>query len=193
MCKHRSNYNKWLNKNGSSNTVFTLFDKYGVENCKIELLENYPCANKSELEAREGHHQRETVCINKNIAGRTTKQYNDDHREYRKAYYTEHRSDILEKARTYNKNHQQQISQKKKEYSELNKDTIASKKKEYYENNKNLWTARNASVTCECGCQVTLTCKARHMRTAKHQRMMNQLPQEEAMLQDSADKGAIDV
>jgi hypothetical protein len=29
--------------------------KYGIENCKIELVEAYPCENKEELRKREGY------------------------------------------------------------------------------------------------------------------------------------------
>ena len=30
-----------------------LFEKYGVENCKIILIEKYPCNDKDDLVARE--------------------------------------------------------------------------------------------------------------------------------------------
>lgn len=33
-------------------SIFKLFDKYGVENCKIFLLESYPCNNIDEARAR---------------------------------------------------------------------------------------------------------------------------------------------
>ena len=32
-----------------------LFDKYGVENCKIYLYEPYPCDNEIELKMREAY------------------------------------------------------------------------------------------------------------------------------------------
>ena len=35
---------------------FKLFDKYGMENCEIVLIENYPCKSKDELRARERYH-----------------------------------------------------------------------------------------------------------------------------------------
>jgi hypothetical protein len=52
-------------------TSVFLFNKYGVENCKIELLEEYPCENKEQLNKREGEIIRERKCINKRIEGRT--------------------------------------------------------------------------------------------------------------------------
>jgi len=46
-------------------------------------MEIYPCNSRTELELREGVIQREHIknIVDKNIAGRTKKQYNEDNRE----------------------------------------------------------------------------------------------------------------
>ena len=68
---------KYLNQNASQETcvrsVNSIFNKYGFENCKIELVENFPCASKEELAKREGHYIKNNECVNKqsNVAGRT--------------------------------------------------------------------------------------------------------------------------
>ena len=36
-----------------------LFEIYGVENCRIVLVEEFSCENKEQLFKREGEHQRE--------------------------------------------------------------------------------------------------------------------------------------
>ena len=56
LARHNSNYKQY--KNGTSHFLssFTLFEEYGFENCKIELIEKYPCNSKDELVAREGHY-----------------------------------------------------------------------------------------------------------------------------------------
>ena len=41
---------------------------------KIELIENYPCNSKAELERREGEYIRTNKCLNKVIPGRTNKE-----------------------------------------------------------------------------------------------------------------------
>jgi hypothetical protein len=46
-----------------------LFEKY--DDVRIELIEEYPCKNKMELNRREGEHIRNNDCVNKSIAGRT--------------------------------------------------------------------------------------------------------------------------
>lgn len=49
MAQHRYVY-----KNDLKNiSVHSIFKKYGLGNCSIELLEKYPCKNKKELEQRE--------------------------------------------------------------------------------------------------------------------------------------------
>ena len=37
--------------------IYDLFAEFGYENCKIELIELYPCNSKAELHAREGFYQ----------------------------------------------------------------------------------------------------------------------------------------
>ena len=51
------------------------------DNWYIELYEDYPCKNKNHLEKREGELQREIATINKNVAGRTQKEYRQDNRD----------------------------------------------------------------------------------------------------------------
>ena len=67
MDTHRSNYKHWLKTNKSSEltTSFSLFDKYGVENCKIILLENVNANCKDELHAKEAFYIKSLSCINK--------------------------------------------------------------------------------------------------------------------------------
>jgi len=53
--QHRNVYSRYKNGKTPSISSFKLFDKYGIENCEIILLENYPCASKDELRSRERH------------------------------------------------------------------------------------------------------------------------------------------
>ena len=80
MAEHRKHYHRYKSaKKSVYVTSFQLFDKYGYENCKIELIEYYVCANRDELQRREGYWIRqEEVCINKQIAGRSRKEYRVD-------------------------------------------------------------------------------------------------------------------
>jgi hypothetical protein len=73
--QHKSSYKQWKNGKCGKITSYELFDEYGVENCKIVLIEEYPCNSKDAKNAREGYHIKELNCVNKNIAGRTKKEY----------------------------------------------------------------------------------------------------------------------
>ena len=93
MERHRSKYNSY--KKGTTNNYiasFDIFNEFGVENCKIIWIKDYPCGSRKELEAEEGEHQKNTDCVNKNIAGRTKQ-------EYGIAYYQREKERINEKHR----------------------------------------------------------------------------------------------
>ena len=78
MAIHRCGYKRKREKMiGGELSSYKLFDEYGVENCIIELLENYPCADRHELDRREGQFIQERNTVNKNFAGRTEAEYNE--------------------------------------------------------------------------------------------------------------------
>jgi len=74
MSQHRSDFKG--NRGWSSSELIKQGDAY------IELIEAYPCNNKEELCKREGEVMRATEnTVNKQLAGRTQKQYNKDNKE----------------------------------------------------------------------------------------------------------------
>ena len=57
MTRHRANYKNFLKNNGKNFiSSYDLFNEYGLENCKIELIEYYKCNTLQELRKREGEH-----------------------------------------------------------------------------------------------------------------------------------------
>ena len=58
MTRHRAKYTAYLKGNITNTRSFDLFDEFGIENCKIELVENCPCNSKEELRRREGYYMR---------------------------------------------------------------------------------------------------------------------------------------
>ena len=55
MAKHRAKYREHMKTRTSFHSSSVLFDKYGVESCRIELLELYPCESREELKRRAGY------------------------------------------------------------------------------------------------------------------------------------------
>ena len=85
MVKHRDSYKYWKKHNANYTTSFSLFEEYGVENCIIELIEAKPCIDINEQAKLEGSYIRTLECVNKNIPGRTNKEYREDNKDKIKA------------------------------------------------------------------------------------------------------------
>jgi len=89
--QHKSSYKRWKNGLGSKITSYELFDDYGVDNCSIVLIEACPCVSSDEKRAKEGHYIKTLDCVNKNIAGRTKKEYREANAEHIKEIQKEWR------------------------------------------------------------------------------------------------------
>ncbi len=83
MSHHRYEYKIYLKseKNKMSTTSCLLFDKYGVENCFIELIESKKCNSKDEQIKLEGEWIRKLNCINNYIPDRTKHEWYMENRE----------------------------------------------------------------------------------------------------------------
>jgi len=124
--KHRSGF-----KGNILNTVNIVFSAYGVENCKIELMETCPCNSKKELATYEGKHQRENKCVNKAIADRDRKEYQHDTKEKWIQYRVDNKEHIRAlKAANYQKN-KEHIKQKAKEHYKANREKKIEYQKQY--------------------------------------------------------------
>jgi hypothetical protein len=94
---HRSNYKRWKNNKCNKVQVFEVFDKYGVSNCQIVLIETVNVETNDELLAREKHYIKSVKCVNKNIPGQTQKEYYLDNKEEINLYAKKYREENLEK------------------------------------------------------------------------------------------------
>ena len=91
-------------KKGKRNftTSSILFDEFGIENCKIIWIKNYPCNSKKELDAEEGRIQQETECVNKYQAGRSGEQWRKDKKEHLQEYQKQYAINNPEKRQLRN-------------------------------------------------------------------------------------------
>ena len=105
MTRHRSNYKIHQNQKYGRMASFELFDEYGLGNCKIELIENYPCSSKEELQRQEGQYISRTDCVNKQVTGRPAIEYRQqpEVKEHRKEYNKEYRALNRDKLNEYDK------------------------------------------------------------------------------------------
>ena len=81
FARHRLSYRRYKKGLAPLCRIFDVFDEFGVENCKIELIEEFPCDNKEQLLKREGYHIRNNECVNRCVAGRTKQEYTAEHQE----------------------------------------------------------------------------------------------------------------
>ena len=97
------------------------------EDYKIELVEEYPCNNKQQLERKEGEYQKNNECVNINVAGRTRA-------EWRKDNYNK----VLEHRKKYSEEHREYNRLKAKKYREDNRDEINERRRNIYLEKKEL-------------------------------------------------------
>jgi hypothetical protein len=166
---HKSDYKKYKNGKRSLVASYNLFDKYGIENCEMVLIENYPCATKDELHARERYwfDNMENCNICKPIR---TEQEVIDHG---KLCYTKR---IKQDPDCNKKHYQRQLElhpdRNEKHYQrqlELHPDY----KEKYYAKRRELHPDRNEErkqnrYTCECGANIRREEKSRHEKSKKH-------------------------
>ena len=97
---------------------FDIFDKYGIKNCSIILIEEVNCESKDQLLSRERFYIESISCVNKSIPTRTQKEYYIDnkekHKEQQKQYYEINKEIIKEQVKEYHEENKTKINERKK-------------------------------------------------------------------------------
>ena len=120
MALHRSSYKRFLKGTDHYRSIHSIFNQYGIENCKIELVKLFPCSSKIELEAEEGSFIKNYECVNKNLKIADKKKYNN---ERQKRWQTENKEKVRNiRRKTYLKKKQTKLEIEFEELS--NKNTI---------------------------------------------------------------------
>jgi hypothetical protein len=132
-----------------------LFEKYGIENCFIELIESFPCKCNDELRKKEREWFDKIKCVNMARPFVTKEERVEKEKECSKIYYEANKELIMAKVKTYQQENKEQIAEYHKEYKQANKEQIAENAKEAYE--------------CQCGSIIRKDSKTRHEKTKKHQ------------------------
>ena len=131
----------------------------GVENFYIELIENYPCSSKEELNKREGEYIRQMGTLNYQVSGRTRQEYREENRdkqrERAKAYYHNNKEKELERTRVYRENNVEKEKERQKKYHDIHKEETKQR--------------RSEMIECECGALVSRGCLTRHKGRSIHQ------------------------
>jgi hypothetical protein len=142
MDSHRHDYEKRYTR--TKIRSFDIFDKFGIDNCQIILIETFPCDSKDELTSREAFYIKSLKCVNKVIIPHRTRiEYRIDNKDV--------------------------IKEKAKEYNTVNKEILAIKKRAYKDS---IVEREKAIVICECGSSCSKQSIASNIKTAKHKKNM---------------------
>jgi hypothetical protein len=132
--EHRSKFKK--NEMNASCSSKVLFQKYGVENCVIILLESVSATTKDELKAVEAKYIINNECVNKNIPLRTKQEWitdnKDKNKEQRKIYNDANKEKIKEQRKIYNDANKDTKKEYQKEYDNKNAEKLREYHKQYY-------------------------------------------------------------
>ena len=179
LATHRNGYNTWLKGKRDKVTSFELFDKYGIDNCIIVLLETVNASSLDELHAREAHYIKSLKCVNKMIPLRTIKEWYIDNKETvnqkNKEWKHSNKELIKEQDKEYRLKNKERIKQKCKEYNDKNKERFKQQDKEWYDINKDIINeARKLKIECVCGSIHRKADLSKHIKTIKHQTFIQQ-------------------
>lgn len=203
MATHRAKYKRYLNKKSNYYSSFKLMkyeDAY-IElicacpcNNRNELereegkhIRDKDCINKyiaGRSKKQYGIDNKEKIKLrrkqyyidNREKVSLQTKQYRIDNKEQlklkRKKYYENNKEKINNYHIQYRTENKEKMKLRDKDYYEKNKEKILLQKKEYQQKNKD---KLNKKYNCECGGKYTHQTKARHFKTKKHIKYLENL------------------
>jgi hypothetical protein len=179
-CEHSSKYKRYCNDMSKEYWYsFKLFDKYGIDNCKIELVENLLCDSIDELKWKERQYIDNNICVNNNKPIKTndekkenTKNYNKDYYENNKEYYQQHN-------KQYRIDHKNEISEREKtkyhcDICDIDINQYYKSKHEQSEKHLNLLNnviipEKDKTIYCDiCDHDISRQHIARHNKTKLH-------------------------
>jgi hypothetical protein len=161
--------------NCMSKEIFKLGD-----DVDIVLVESYPCNNKEELHQRERYYIENNECINKKIPLRTINEWRKENKDKikddGKKYYEDNKDKIKDYQKEYYNNNLDLVKGKLKEYREKTKDKRKDYDNEYRKKNiEKIKLRNNEKKECECGEYYTRANKARHLKTSKHKKYIENI------------------
>ena len=154
LSEHKCYYKR--KENGKCNSYsYTSFEIIENDDFYIELIEEYPCNNRYELELQERFHIETNICLNKKIPNRTREEWREYHKQYNKQYHLDNLETIKEQKKQYNLNNLENIKEKKKQHYNKNREEINEKRK--------------VKVRCDiCKYEVRKDNMNKHIKTKKH-------------------------
>jgi len=163
---HKDNFKK--NDKGVVCSVFKMFDKYGMDKCKMVLIKEYEVVDRRHLEVYETLWIKKLKAINKlQPCGGILRK--EQQRQIGKKWRDENNEQIVERTKQYYEDNKEIIAERQKQYYEDNKEIIAEREKRYREKNRDIIREKaKEKITCECGSIIRKDSLSKHKRSIKH-------------------------
>ena len=167
----------------------------GWDNWDMVEVERYSATDKKDLHSRERFWLEQLgATLNKIIPTQSMSEYyaknSEKYAEKSKEYYQKNKDKILEQVSEYRTNNKEHIAKIRAKYYDKNKDKILEQVSEYRTNNKEhiakirakyydknkekFSVQKKEKVHCDCGSEVTKSVLARHRKSKKHQKWLEQ-------------------
>jgi len=196
--KRKSNHKSRTTNTSDNNDKFPVYvcirNNGGWNMWEMIQIEKYPCVDENEAKTRERYWiDYLKSCLNKQLPNRTQKEYREENYDKcvkdEKIWRENNKGKIYERDKKYREENKEKIYEMKKEWCEINKEKEAERKKnnyesnkeeikkrtkEWYDTNKNeINSRRYVKITCECGEVISKNSLSGHLKTKKHQQIIN--------------------
>jgi group I intron endonuclease len=137
--KARLTAHKHASTKTQTNNAYNHIKTIGWDNVTIELIELFPCEDRTQLLARETFfitkYKQDPLCLNTRnpLTDNTTPEAKQAHKETCKQYYQQHRKEILQKRIEYQLENREKRSEYNREYRQRNSEKLKNYDKEYAE------------------------------------------------------------
>lgn len=135
----RISSHRYASTKTQTNNAYNHIKTIGWDKVTIQLIELFPCENRTQLLERETfhicQHKEDVLCLNTRnpLTDNTTTEAKQAHRETCKEYYQQHREEILQKRSEYQCEHREERSEYNREYRQRNAEKLKAYDKEYAE------------------------------------------------------------
>jgi hypothetical protein len=126
LARHKSDYKE----KRYNMTSYNIFDIYGVDTCKIELIKSYPVCDREHLYMYEQLYINKLKCVNSKSAFQIL------YKEWNRLYYQRNKERFLERDRRYREENKERFLERDRRYREEHKEELNEKSRQRYQQNK---------------------------------------------------------
>lgn len=138
----RLSSHKYRSRETETSNAYNHIKTIGWDKVRIELVELFPCENRTQLLEREtwhiSQHKEDAMCLNTRnpLTDNTTPEAIQSRKEYCREHYQQHREERLQKQKEYHEEHREERSEYNREYRQRNAEKLKEYDRQYAEANR---------------------------------------------------------